>query len=85
MSRPSRFIHTSPTERSVIFAGEFLNLTEMAHETGLHITYLSHIFSANSPRVPSHRVGMMIADALGMEYGDFIREILLKKGLETAA
>ena len=78
-SIPTQFIHPSPTDNSVIFAGEYIDIKRMAEEAGFNYTYLSHIFSANSPKFPSHKTGEVIADALGMDYPDFVRELRLKK------
>ena len=79
MSEPTKYIHPSPTDKSVIFANQYIDIKRLAEEEGFNYTYLSHIFSANSPKVPGHKVGQQIADAIGMDYADFIREILLKK------
>lgn len=81
---PTNYIHPSPTDKSVVFAGEYLDITKMAEEEGFNYTYLSHIFSANSLKFPSTKTGMRLADALGMDYPEFIRELLLKKDSRAA-
>lgn len=80
---PVHFIKASPTEQSVTFAGEFLDLTSLSNETGLNYTYLSHIFSAHSSKLPSTKYGIRLARALGMDYPDFISELLSKKSAKT--
>jgi hypothetical protein len=81
---PTNYIHPSPTDKTVVFAGEFLDIRRMADEEGFNYTYLSHIFSANSPKFPARKVGQQLAEALGMEYPEFIRELLLKKESKVA-
>ncbi len=76
---PANYIHPSPTDKTVVFAGEYIDIKAMAEEGGFNYTYLSHIFSARSPKFPNIRTGMRLADALGMEYPDFIKELLAKK------
>lgn len=78
-SSPTKYIHPSPTDQSVTFAGEYIDITAMAEEEGFNYTYLSHVFSAKSSKFPSHKTGQLLADALGMAYGDFIEQLLLKK------
>lgn len=78
-SVPTQYLHPSPTDNSVIFAGEYIDIKRMAEEEGINYTYLSHVFSANSPKFPSHKTGEIIADALGMDYPEFVRELRLKK------
>lgn len=80
---PIHFLKDTPTEQTVIFAGEYIDLTALARATGLNITYLSHIFSANSPKLPSTKYGMRLAEHLGMKYPDFIAEIISKKHAES--
>lgn len=80
MSEPTKYLHPSPTDKSVIFANQYIDIKTMAEEEGFNYTYLSHIFSAHSKKIPSHKTGQVLADILGMDYGDFIRELLLKKG-----
>lgn len=79
---PTHYIHPSPTDNSVVFAGEYIDIKALSQEEGFNYTYLSHIFSANSPKFPSTKTGMLLADALGMDYPEFIRELLSKKRVE---
>lgn len=83
MSEPTQYIHPSPTDKTVQFANQFIDIRRLADEEGFNYTYLSHIFSANSPKIPNHKTGQLLADALGMEYGDFVRELFLKKTAKT--
>ena len=84
MTGPTRYLHEDPTPKTVVFCDEFIDIKKMAEEEGFNYTYLSHVFSAHSPKFPAHRVGQQIALALGMEYGDFVDALLLKKGRSIA-
>lgn len=82
MASPTRFLKDAPKEQTVIFAGEFIDISQMADELELNLSYLSHIFSARSRKLPSTKYGMVLAEALGMEYPDFIEQLLQKKNSE---
>lgn len=79
MSAPRHYLKSLPTEQTVTFGGEYIDLKGIAAEVDLNYTYLSHIFSANSAKLPSTNYGRKLAEALGMDYGDFITELLKKK------
>lgn len=84
MASPTRYIIESPTGKSVRFAGVAIDIKQMAEDTGCNYTYLSHIFSRNSAKLPSTAYGMLLADTLGMTYLEFLEQLLEQKEAKTA-
>lgn len=84
MASPTKHIKAKLTGRDVEFGGEYIDLKSICDSSNIDYSHLSHIFSATSPKMPSHTVGRLLAEELGMTYPDFIEALDEKKSAKTA-
>lgn len=73
---PTKCIVQNPTTRSAYFNGRFISLTEISRfvRNRVSLSMLSRVFRGE--RIPSLRSAAIIAEALGMDCGDFVEAYL---------
>ena len=73
ISKPTGCLATKPTEQSVLFCHEFINLSQLARLTHISVSGLSLVFSGK--RQPSVKNARKMAAALETDLGDFLKEL----------
>lgn len=68
--QPSLCLVKKPTGQSVLFAGQYINLHQLAADTGYDRSYLSRVFSGK--RQPSLKAAALLASALAMSMDGFV-------------
>jgi hypothetical protein len=68
---PNDCLEPNPTRKSVLFAGQFINLTKLSKSSGYGVAFLSRIFS--DEREPSLKAAIKIAKSLDMGLDWFVR------------
>lgn len=75
---PKGCLQEKPTAQSILFAGKYINLKEVARQQGIDESYLSRIFSGKRP-LPRADYAMRIAKALGLGLEELIHAIEARK------
>jgi len=66
-------MYRHPSSQSVYFAGDYINLTDIAVASGLYPNHLSRIFSGK--RRPTLNVAQKVSAALGMGLESFLEAL----------
>ncbi len=78
---PKSCLQGKSRQRTVMFCGKSLNLSELARQIGVSPAHVSFIFAGK--RQPSLETAERIAAALGMSFGDFAKSLRANSGFSV--
>jgi len=78
--KPTKCIEYFPRRNSLLFCGEFINLSCLYMETGISVQQLSYVFAGK--RDPSWPTLQRMAAGLGMKLGEFTEALLDQTEIE---
>ena len=78
MAKLTTCIETSPTQKTITFAGDYLSLAQLSAKTGMYSSLVSRIFAG--VRLPSLQSAIILSRALNMTIDEFLAALEERTG-----